>query len=339
MITPPDNIDKERGSVRRAVAVSVAIHVVAILALIVPTFLFEEPISLTSSTSSFVVNLAQPSTSEPPTPPSAPAPTPEPRRETPRPTPPPVPEIARATPEPTPPPDRKTPAPTPVPTKPPEVEIKKTTTPAPTRSPAPTPKRTTAAPTPAPTTPAPTPARTTAAPTPARTTAAPRPTPRQEALSPEESARLREQYGIRPRGQAPSTSRPSSTSSSRPTSNQSVQPADASASSSAASSDNSMSMKLNGLPDYYCRQLLDNISRFFNVPPEKRRGVSTQLQMRINRDGTLTDIRVIRSSGDRSLDQYALSALEAVRRVAPLPDDFGPNSQLVEISFRFDDAA
>lgn len=94
-------------------------------------------------------------------------------------------------------------------------------------------------------------------------------------------------------------------------------------------------MKLADLPEYYCQQLLSNISRFFNVPKAMEREISAQVSMRIMRDGTLQDIRVVRSSGSSAHDDLALEALRTLRRVAPLPDEFNRPSQVVEITFRF----
>lgn len=89
------------------------------------------------------------------------------------------------------------------------------------------------------------------------------------------------------------------------------------------------------LPEYYCRQLLNNISRYFIVPKEKERDAAARVSMRIMADGTLRDVRIVRSSGSTEHDELALSALRTLRRVAPLPDTFDRPSQVVEITFRF----
>lgn len=94
-------------------------------------------------------------------------------------------------------------------------------------------------------------------------------------------------------------------------------------------------MKLADLPEYYCQQLLSNISRFFVVPKAMERDAVALVSMRIMRDGTLQDIRIVRSSGSSAHDNLALDALRTLRRVAPLPDNFDRPSQVVEISFRF----
>lgn len=100
-------------------------------------------------------------------------------------------------------------------------------------------------------------------------------------------------------------------------------------------SDGSTSMRTADLPEYYCRQLLNNIARYFVVPEEKERDASALVSMRIMADGTLRDIRVVRSSGSSEHDELALGALRTLRRVAPLPDEFNRPSQVVEITFRF----
>jgi TonB family protein len=90
-----------------------------------------------------------------------------------------------------------------------------------------------------------------------------------------------------------------------------------------------------GLPDYYSKAALDKLARFFQVPDAKQREATALLGCRINRDGTLTNIKVMRSCGSSELDELAILALQRTSRFIPFPDDFQKPFVDVEISFHF----
>lgn len=95
------------------------------------------------------------------------------------------------------------------------------------------------------------------------------------------------------------------------------------------------SIKGVGLPAFYARTALEALARNFIVPPEQQRNITAELGCRISRDGTISNIRVRRSSGNSELDQMAISALEKTRRFPPFPDDFDKPHVDVEITFNF----
>lgn len=95
------------------------------------------------------------------------------------------------------------------------------------------------------------------------------------------------------------------------------------------------SIKGVGLPAYYARTALETLARNFIVPQEQQRNITAELGCRISRDGTISNIRIRRSSGSSELDQMAVAALEKTRRFPPFPDDFDKPHVDVEITFNF----
>jgi periplasmic protein TonB len=63
-------------------------------------------------------------------------------------------------------------------------------------------------------------------------------------------------------------------------------------------------------------------------------GAVTTMKFTIQRDGAITDVQLVRSSGNQMLDFLAQRALLAVRQLPPLPDAY-PNPSLV-IDLHFD---
>lgn len=94
-------------------------------------------------------------------------------------------------------------------------------------------------------------------------------------------------------------------------------------------------LKGHGLPDYYARQALEKLARHFRIPPEERSGDTAVVGFRIARDGTLTRVRIITSSGSAERDRYAIDAVNKAERLAPFPDDFNKEFLDVEVAFRF----
>ncbi len=233
---------------------------------------------------------------------------------------------AAAEPDPPPPEPEPEPEPTPEP-QPTEAPATATPRPTPTSTPAPTatPRPTATA------TPEPTATRTprpTATPTP-RPTATPTPESR-GAIDPNRARELR--------GTPTPASRPDSSSSSSPsrTPNPSRTPTGGSSSNTPTEArSGSTTLKGLGLPDYYAREALNRLARNFNVPPDKEESVEAVLAFRISRNGTISRIRVTRSSGNSELDSLARRALETTSRFAPFPDDFDRPHADVEVTFSF----
>ena len=153
------------------------------------------------------------------------------------------------------------------------------------------------------------------------------------ALSPSEARKLRpvptpeSPKPSKPKAPArtPDRDRPSSSGSSSSTSS----------SSNKEVSSGATSLKGMGLPDYYARAALGKLSKFFQVPPDKQREAKAILVCRIGRDGMISNVRILKSSGDGTLDDMAITALERTRRFNPFPDDFEKSHVDVEISFLF----
>jgi protein TonB len=75
----------------------------------------------------------------------------------------------------------------------------------------------------------------------------------------------------------------------------------------------------------YMRLLKQKIERIWEYPDEMaRRGVSGDLFITfvINKDGSLGDIRLVRTSGHRELDEAAIKALKDAEPFWPLPDNW-----------------
>lgn len=218
-------------------------------------------------------------------------------------------------PEPTPPPAEptappSTPRPTPVPATPAPTATPRPATPTATATPRPT---ATAAPTPRAT------PRPTATPAPTRTRAA--------ALSPDAARELRP---------APTPRSPDRNPSNTPVSRTpSGGGGPSSSNRQTETTRGATTLKGLGLPAYYAREALDRLARNFNVPPDRERDVEAVMAFRISRNGTISRIRVVRSSGDSSLDEMARRALETTRSFAPFPDDFDRPHADVEVTFSF----
>jgi periplasmic protein TonB len=83
----------------------------------------------------------------------------------------------------------------------------------------------------------------------------------------------------------------------------------------------------------YLKTMLDLIRRNWN----DRQGVSAVAIVRftIERDGTITDVTVQRSSGYPTLDLTAQRALLTTRQIPPLPSTFTPERLTVHLTFEY----
>ena len=75
----------------------------------------------------------------------------------------------------------------------------------------------------------------------------------------------------------------------------------------------------------YMRLLKQKIERIWEYPEEMaRRGISGDLYVTffINKDGSLGDVRLVRTSGHRELDEAAIKALKDAEPFWPLPDNW-----------------
>lgn len=99
--------------------------------------------------------------------------------------------------------------------------------------------------------------------------------------------------------------------------------------------DGGTTLKGSGLPEYYAQQALAVLSSNFRIPPEMANQARAVVGFRISRDGTLSNIRILTSSGDPERDKLALRAVEITRKLAPFPDDFEKAYVDAEAAFRF----
>lgn len=286
-------------------AFSLALHLTLFVALILLNLRSASTALMPPEPQTVAISLVEPKAVEEPAPPPAIQKPSQPRGEHPKP-------------EPTP---KPKPDPTPKPKSPakPTPEPKQATpkpTPKPESNPRPTPKpEPTAKPTPRPT---------------PRPTATPKPTP--VVMDPSRMRELREQAGIRqnlapervPERPAESARKPESAVASSPA-----------AVEKKPVTGEKTAFKSQELPDYYARQALGKVARFFRVPTAQQRDVTAVLSVRIARNGSLSKVRVLRGSGDGGLDALAVKALETAASFAPLPADVKKDHVDVEVTFYF----
>lgn len=98
-------------------------------------------------------------------------------------------------------------------------------------------------------------------------------------------------------------------------------------------------VKVNGLEFEY-PGYLDNIVRQVALrftPPNKSLALSADISFLIHRDGSVTDVRIVRRSGNYAFDLEAQGAIEAVdkaRAFGPLPGPF--RGDVLPVTFSFD---
>lgn len=86
----------------------------------------------------------------------------------------------------------------------------------------------------------------------------------------------------------------------------------------------------------YLQNIIRQVHRYWR-PPSEKRALRAELSFVIHEDGSVSDIRWIRRSGDSAFDLEARGAIEAAGRqkaFGPLPEDY-PRDRL-RVSFFFD---
>ncbi len=84
----------------------------------------------------------------------------------------------------------------------------------------------------------------------------------------------------------------------------------------------------------------DEVYRNWIVPQAALFGASrghVDFEFVVERDGTMSSLRLTKSSGTASLDRAAQSALSS-SRLLPLPDDYGPPRVTINVSFYYNEA-
>lgn len=64
-------------------------------------------------------------------------------------------------------------------------------------------------------------------------------------------------------------------------------------------------------------------------------GLICEVEFRISRDGSISDIRVVKSTGQGSLDRFALDAVRQTARLGPLPDSVRDSSIVIRARFDY----
>jgi protein TonB len=85
----------------------------------------------------------------------------------------------------------------------------------------------------------------------------------------------------------------------------------------------------------------DEVYRNWTIPNNALFGASrghVDFEFTVERDGTMSSLRMLKSSGTTSLDKAAEFALRG-SRLLPLPDDFGPPRVTMQVSFHYNDEA
>jgi TonB family protein len=85
----------------------------------------------------------------------------------------------------------------------------------------------------------------------------------------------------------------------------------------------------------YFAMVLNLIEQNFS-PPFFPKGVTCKVNITIEKDGTISNIQLKKSSGNSSLDRSAIDALEKTRKLPPLYDSFRENSIKVDLTFDFE---
>ncbi|GAA3764942.1 energy transducer TonB [Terriglobus aquaticus] len=86
---------------------------------------------------------------------------------------------------------------------------------------------------------------------------------------------------------------------------------------------------------YYVRQMNQRISQQWvtaTLDPDAQ-GRRVYMTFRIDRSGQLSEVRIVQSSGNRSLDSSAVRTLERIETLAPLPEDYTGNYITVQYYF------
>ena len=89
----------------------------------------------------------------------------------------------------------------------------------------------------------------------------------------------------------------------------------------------------------WTNHLKNDVYRNWIVPPSVRMGIRghVEIEFRVDRDGTMSAIRVVRSSGTPALDRAAQNALLGSRPL-PLPSDYRPTQLAMQVTFFYNEA-
>ncbi|HOE62603.1 MAG TPA: TonB family protein [Candidatus Sumerlaeota bacterium] len=90
------------------------------------------------------------------------------------------------------------------------------------------------------------------------------------------------------------------------------------------------------IPNYYLLMAQQKIEGNFKLMRSQRyEGIYCAVEFRVDREGRIYDIRVVRSTGQRDLDKFALEAVEQTGFLGPLPDSFKESSITILANFDY----
>jgi len=139
-----------------------------------------------------------------------------------------------------------------------------------------------------------------------------------------------------PRAQATPVSTPRPRSTPAPTQRPAVQPAATPVRTLPAPQPRPVTFEKVDLPDFYFQSALAKIESNFHIPRHlKNLPATTKVEFTVLRDGTITNIRIIKSSGNVQLDEFAVRSLQVTRTLGPLPDTVKRNYVKLSVTFDF----
>ena len=90
------------------------------------------------------------------------------------------------------------------------------------------------------------------------------------------------------------------------------------------------------LPDYYLLLATQKIESNFKLTRSQRfSGVFCVVEFLVNKNGEISDIKVVKSTGQPSLDQFAVEAVERTETLGPLPDSINKSSISITATFKY----
>lgn len=91
------------------------------------------------------------------------------------------------------------------------------------------------------------------------------------------------------------------------------------------------------LDAWYIDEARERIGKYFNVPSKSRKdGLTCRISFNVAKaTGKISNITVVKSSGNPLLDAYAKTALRDANNLTPLPDTIKKSSLLLTVTFDF----
>lgn len=182
----------------------------------------------------------------------------------------------------------------------------------------------------------------------ARNTPEPTPIPRKTPSAKKQEVKQTPKPKPTPKQPAQATAKPRATPPVNPfegrtpkavSSNNPPGPASANAPSSSgpASSNAPGPVKMNApeLPGYYLTYARTKIESNFHIPAQLKSNAQATVQFTVARDGTITNIKITKSTGNPQMDELAQQALRNTQTLGHLPDSFNQPQLLTTVTFDF----